>query len=680
MTEELFGPADEVYQLTVAPRSDGPVRQGIELLEDPYAVLEALRGFLEEPRNVLVVRRLLRDGYGQRDDPSDPRWLERLARDIATGALTLRRVDDLIHARDTLPSVVDFGELTPTDDEGAEEREQHVRDQMLQCEHHDSDGRDILEELNRIQVVPSKGTVVDQVTVHFKDTGSPPPPSLTASPGGVDVPQNGASGGYTLYPFDAEYTGDVDQGNFLWPAFWRAYQERTNYQVRGALSSVSIEVFNPRQYKLEFKLPPFKSFKTGFELTKDIERSGRRITTADETHVKWERSESQWSPSSLTLDTSSEGYDSRKAPGERRSTDSSLSRTPIESIAFSVDDVEQSVAVLDYIGAILDMYETCMKVVEAIQENAPKVGWYMSFDLQLMQGALAIEWYWKEHTDHRVFQYVDVNVSLTIFKLVFELGIGISGLGFKAQVFAQLEGGLSVSFDAKRDSPELMPGFAVPAKGWIKGALGARFEAGNFFKAEGKGETGIEVVAEIGINRGRSKMFHGDFYANWTGIVVTAEVSGGLFGLGGKRTWTRTLVGPTRMLGGQWPKPEPYRPPHVSKTRIKSVLQRTITKGLNVRVIRTVSGLFNDEHWTPAQIAETLANTIDQHRTWHRTDKVLEGLSHAIRGDLDEMGARFGRDYIEESDFLGYVRGSQLQGHLDDAISPARDMAARAGA
>jgi hypothetical protein len=321
-----------------------------------------------------------------------------------------------------------------------------------------------------------------------------------------------------------------------------------------------------------------------------------------------------------------------------------------------------------------------MEIVDAIKENAPKVGWYFDFELQLMQGGVAIQWYWKEHTDERVFQYIDFNVELQIFKIVFELGIGISGLGFKAQVFAQLEGALSISANARRDGPDGPPGFAIPVKGTITGALGARFEAGNLFKAEGKGVTGIEVVVELGINRGRSKMVHLDGYANWTGIKVEATVSGGLFGLGRERKWERTLAAPQRLGGFQWPQPEPFSPPYLSRSAIQSVVRGVVTKGWDVRVIRSVSGWNNDVHWTPDQIARALADQIDEHRSFHRTSKMVDGLAHAIRKDLDALGSRWGRDYIEEADFLRYVRGAQLQAHLDGMVNPAAEMAAAAGA
>lgn len=665
MTQNLRGPFDDVYALARSPEASG---SSDSLLSpgDPQLLRQLLRRYLEDPFQREALRRVLGPDYEGRYDDIDE-LASALAFRISRGGLVLQGGG---YARGTvLPGFQSMvaGEIieAPPRDE-----EEYIRDWRIECRHHTSASRALIEQGRSIQVVPDKGQIKDLVKIHYRDDRHPPPPSLRC--GSTDVPKSGSSGGYDVYDFDAEYTGDITQQNFLFPKFWRAYLDKTNYTLSGGPSSVGVEVYNPRQYKFEFKFPALKGVNVGAQLTKGIKVEGRKLVAHGEPAPAWKITSTGWSPSDLNVNKTVARSD--RPPVE---TD-----TPgvLQSVAFKIDGGEESVDIIQYVGTLLNFYSKVMEIIDAIQDNAPQVGWYFQFNMQLMQGGVTLEWYWKEHTDHRVFQYVDFNVALTVLSITFELGLGISGLGFKAQVFAQLSGGLTVSANARRDNPDGAPGFAIPAVTKITGALGARFEAGNLFKAEGKGETGIQVTVELGINRGRSSMVNFDAYADWTGIKVVATVSGGLFGMGRQKTWTRTLVSPRRMGGFQWPKPEKFSPPHASRSRIKSVLLGVITSGWNVRVIREVEGMFNDVTWTPDQIASALADKIDQHRTFHRTAKMIDGLAHAIRKDLDAAGARWGRDYIDETGFRQYVNGPELQAHLDGMVNPAAEIALAAGA
>lgn len=664
----LPGPFGETYGIASAFEDRGSSDE-LFSARDSELLERLLLRYVEDPHQ----RDALRDALGaEYDGPLEGRrFVAEVALRIARGELLFQYLRDVPRGG-ILPgvTVLGSGEIIEAASTTRDE-EDLIRDWRIECHHHTTAAaRQLFERGTRVGVVPDKGSVEDLVKIHYKDEYQTPPPALQSNAG--DIPKSGSSGGYDVYDLNARYDGDIEQYNFLRSAFWSAYLDKTSYNVRGTPSAITVDVYNPRQYKFEFKFPPLGKVKAGAKLQKDIERSGRGFATPGKVKESWSIEAAGWSPSALTLDT----FEAKSGEPSKSESKKAL----LESVAFSVDDDTQEIKVIEYVAALLNFYTECMGIVDAIKENAPQVGWYIDFELQLMQGGVGIQWYWKEHTDERVFQFIDFNVELKIVSITFELGIGISGLGFKAQVFAQLTGELSISANAQRDDPDGPPGFAIPTKGTIKGALGARFEAGNLFKAEGKGVTGIELTVELGINRGRSKMVHLDGYANWTGIAVEATVSGGLFGLGRTRKWERTLVQPTRLGGFQWPKPEPFSPPYLSRGRIENVIEGVITSGLNVRVIRSVSGMFNDVHWTPSQIASALADQIDRHTSFHRTSKMVDGLAHAIRKDLDQLGSSWGRDWIEEADFLGYVRGSKLQAHLDAMVNPAAEMAAAAGA
>ena len=669
MAIKLTGPFDEHFEISAGADASGG-SSGLFAARDSELLARMLERFLEDPLQQHRVRMALGPSY---EGPWDPASLRtEVARRLSREGVAFKYLPEARRIGQ-LPGVRIGGSGEIIDVRAPEKtREDLVRDWRLECHHHTATGaRPLFERGTLIQVVPDQHEHSDEVKIHYKDEYTPPPPALRS--GSKDVPKTGGSGGYDVYTLDARFHGDLKQDNFLAPSFWNAYNHKDTYTVTGTPQAVRVEVFNPRQYKLEAKFPPLRSVKAGAKLEKDVEVQGRRLVTKGETKVNWKIESTGWSPSSLKVNTT-------KASSEKPPESDPPKSAVIKAVEFEIDHEKQTLEVLEYIGALLNFYTACMEVVDAIKENAPKVGWYIDFNLQLMQGGVGVEWYWKEHTDHRVFQYIDFNISVTIFSITFELGIGISGLGFKAQVFAQLSGELQVSANARRDDPDGAPGFGIPGKGTIKGALGARFEAGNLFKAEGKGETGIEVLMDLGINRGRTSMVNFDLVASWTGIRVIATVSGGIFGLGREKKWERVLVQPKRLGGVEWPKPVPFSPPYVSRDNIKRVVLGVVTDGFNIRVIRPVDGIFSsDVSWTPSQIADALADKIDKHRTFHRTPKMVEGLAQSIRQDLDRLGTRFGRDYVEESAFLRYVHGGEIPAHQDKMVNPAAAIAAACG-
>ena len=94
-------------------------------------------------------------------------------------------------------------------------------------------------------------------------------------------------------------------------------------------------------------------------------------------------------------------------------------------------------------------------------------------------------------------------------------------------------------------------------------------------------------------------------------------------------------------------------------------------------------GFLRDRAWTTEEIAAALATRIDAHRTFHRTPKMVEGLSHAVRQDLEKLCHGWWQSLnheVDQPDFLSYVNGPQLRAHLDDMINPAAELACAAGA
>lgn len=659
--------SDGIHDYLVGPAGG---REPGALPQDEEAARDLLCPLVTDPEAMRALRCALDHAdAGAVFQLSDHDLVDRAAGLVASGRLSIVRQERVAYvyaASAAVPLVPRTATAAVAAVVAPPPEEKKIVDWRCECAHHAKKAsRAIVEQPRRIDVVPEKGQKEDVVKIHYRDDATPPPPELRAND--AKLAKNGASGAYSLYPLKAAYRGDLDQTSFFLPQFWRAFHDVTTYEIYGAPGPVTVRVFNPRQYKLELSVPPMRGFKAGAKFSHDVEVSGGRLARKAEEKVSWKAEASGWAPSQLKVTTTAASSD------KGTSTKTKAMPAPV---AFSVDDVEQKLDAVEAIGSVLEFAKSFKEIVESFRENVPKVGWYIDLDLDLLQGGLVAEWRWKEHTDHRAFQYVDVAVQLTILDVTLEGGFGVSGIGFKAQVFFQLAGELQVTASGRRESPDGAPGFAIPARTEITGTLGARFEAGNLFQAEGKGKTGIELRAELGINReGRDSAVSLDLVASWTGITVTATASGGLFGIGRKKTWKKEMASPATLGKLEWPKPVEFKPPSVSRDRIYQVMLQTMTEGLDVRVIKEVEGAFSsDERWTPAQIAEALTAAVDRHATFDRTPKSVEGLAHAIRADLDALGRKWPRDYVEEQEFRRYLSGP-LTKHLDAMVDPATALA-----
>jgi hypothetical protein len=500
------------------------------------------------------------------------------------------------------------------------------------------------------------------------------PPSLAVrTPGRAEGKANkgsGGPGGYTTYGLEAEYLGDIDIINIINPGFWRAYLEKTTHTIQPGPTSIGVDVYNPRQFKFEFKLPPMAGFKDGAKYEASGAKEIKALAKDGKLKEKLTTEDAYWSPSSLTLNTKK--TDSSPGPDfEPKKSEMAFG----ESTKLERDGSPVEVDILKLVGSVLEFADAMREIVKMVKDYAPKVGWYIDWNLQLMQGAMAVEWYWKEHTDARVFQYIDFNIALTIFSLTFEIGIGVSACSFKLQIYAQLGGELAVEAGAKRDSPDGAPGFKLPSlKGKIKGALGARAEAAYVFKFEAKGETAVEAECGIGINQ-RGSMVTVDARARWTGIECTATFSTGLLGISYTKTEKMTLVGPSSWWGLSWPEEKEYVPPTMSRDRIQSVVLGVLQDGWDVRVFD------GDDRVAMATVASMIADRIERDSAFDKTQKMVDALANGIRQDLDVLGVRaWARDYVAMDDLRQYLDGSVhglgLPKRLEAGASPTRKLLA----
>ncbi|XXT15177.1 hypothetical protein WME94_33500 [Sorangium sp. So ce429] len=698
MKHTFLAPFYEPLELRPAPGMTEPVDS--IAMTDPDAIERYVRHLLDEPSDRhRLLRALEDDALGLAWPPDEHELCMLVTRRLSMGTLVLARQREAAPqmARAGVPPAQNGATQAVKDEKPPEpkpkETEVKVRDWKIECKHHAAGSRPFFERGTLIQVVPDKGKTKDTVTVHWRDDylGSMPPSLALTTPGHTEAKasQSGASAGYTAYKGEVAYLGELDELRFPFPPFWRALNEKTSYTFAAGPRPVSVEVYNPRQFKLELKFPALESFKAGFKYTTSSQSlegdSLSKLSLAKKKTVteKLEIGEEGWRPSTLKTAQSSSSHTATTTGGKTTHEHKPKAETSTklaDSIALSRDGGELSIDAAKIVGSLLEFIKDGLDIIKTIKGYAPQVGWYVDLDIQVMQGGLAAEWYWQEWQDHRVFRYIDVKASLDIFSITFEIGVGVSAYSFKLQVFGQISGSLGVEMSGTRYKPDGAPGAALQGKGSIGGALGARAEAGYFFKFDAKMATALEVDLTIGINQpSRSQILSIDGGFVWTGIECTATGSVGMWGIGGTKKWKGTLVPKSERMHVEWPSPKEYKPPFMSRDAIEAALVKVLSNSWSIRVFTPSGSAFTmDEAWTVDQIAGALAGRIERDHAFHRTPEMVDALANAVRQDLDALGERWGRDWIEADRFKAYLDGAidgrSLQKHLNDGASPLRQL------
>lgn len=677
-------------ELDTAARHDGL------LLADPDWAEQRLRRLLADPFQRDRLLSALQEDVAELSSPPDDHQLCRLAATrLSQGALVMARPGaDRIQLGFFEVFAEPFGPASPEQqapEEAPGEVKEKIRDWKIECKHHAAGARAFFEQGTRIDVLPDKGKTKDTVTVHWRDDyrGSMPP-SLALTTAGrppAEAKQSGQGGGYTAYRGEVEYLGPLGNILFPLPSFWRALNEKTTYTFGAGPRAISVDVYNPRQFKLEVKFPALQSLKAGYKYeaaSRVIEGStpGGLSMTKKKTVTRTSKIEEEgWRPSKLKVDSRTTTHTTTTTGGVTTPGTKPESETKTklaDAIALSRDGGALKLDVAKLVGSILEFIKDGLDLVKTVKKYAPKVGWYIDLDIQVMQGGLAAEWYWKEWQDERVFRYVDARASLEIFSITFEIGVGVDAFSFKLQIFGQISGAFAVELSVNRYKPEGAPGFGLEGKGSIVGAIGARAEAGYVFKFEAKAETALELDLTLGVNQpDRSTIINLDGGVVWTGITCTATGSIGRWGISGTKKWKGTPVGKSDRMHFEWPSPKEYKPPFMSRDAIKAVLVKVLSDGWDVRVFTPSGQTFTpDRKWTLDEMAGALADRIERDQAFHRTPEMVDALGNAIRQDLDALGERWGRDWIEEDRFKAYINGAvdgrSLQKHLKDGASPLR--------
>jgi hypothetical protein len=214
-----------------------------------------------------------------------------------------------------------------------------VQDWRIECAHHaEKSERHVIERGTYIAVVPSMGETKDVVNFYVRDDENGMRQSLNT--GSVNVPMVGKSASnYAVYKLDAEYKGNVSDHRFPLPTYWAALSDVTKYRVSGAPSTIEVDVYNPRQHKIELKVPPFRKYTTGSKLTNfDVKLDVKEKELVHcEKSVRWDsKKTARWSPSKLKLTTTRAATRAGDAkPAEE--SEETQNKALVDSVAFWVD-------------------------------------------------------------------------------------------------------------------------------------------------------------------------------------------------------------------------------------------------------------------------------------------------------------------------------------------------------
>ena len=187
---------------------------------------------------------------------------------------------------------------------------------------------------------------------------------------------------------------------------------------------------------------------------------------------------------------------------------------------------------------IIDHFKTVFTIAKHVQNYAPVLGFYVKFDVQFLDGSIALQWGWIEdpYSSNALWLY-QVKLEIIVIGGYIEIGFGVSIIIAKAQAYIQFKGTISSSleFSASTNvSPKLYEDkfnehlSTFDIKGTIEGILGFRFDVMLLVY--------FDINASIGLTAGYkvaygSKGFSSNTELSWTGVKGELTFSIGLGGL-----------------------------------------------------------------------------------------------------------------------------------------------------
>jgi uncharacterized Zn-binding protein involved in type VI secretion len=167
-------------------------------------------------------------------------------------------------------------------------------------------------------------------------------------------------------------------------------------------------------------------------------------------------------------------------------------------------DITGSFKIAEFIDFIANLRAKCMDVVDfirAIADKSPKIGWSLSYTLELLSGSLEYSWGYKEWSkDHTVYRYWKIEASLTVISCKLELAFGAQLLKAKAQVYGSLSADLKVKASKEANPDAVGLAASVSAALTPGGEIGVRGALGDWIEVIGKVNAAFEGSTKIDLS------------------------------------------------------------------------------------------------------------------------------------------------------------------------------------
>ena len=377
------------------------------------------------------------------------------------------------------------------------------------------------------------------------------------------------------------------------------------------------------------------------------EKNGQVTTTVEE---------STWSPTDQQMQT----VDSQVVSGEA-TEDVSVEDAPAKAIRLRRNDQYVEANVVQLASSGLQLAATIQDLMNRIQDNAPKFGWYLEAQTQVMQGTFSLKWGWREYASpgqmHRAFYWLCLEADIALLQVSVEMGIGVEGFGFSLQVYGQIEGEVRLKAAVQRISPEGNKGIKAVLKGEILGALGARFDAPYLVEAKGVVKTKLIVEGELRLRQDDGLRLTLDNY--WNGITALVSWAVGAQTIHGKKKKEKTksieVVSPPEGKPGfllsqwTWPDESRYEPERLPRSDVKAIFKEVFNAG---HVI--LGGKYDvrvREHGHRERTDEDLFGRKEEKPdyTWWSMDEVVEAVVEKIeqRPHLEDMMEAHNEEHLE---------------------------------
>lgn len=478
---------------------------------------------------------------------------------------------------------------------------------------------------------------------------------------------------------------------------------------------ITVNVYNPDQWKLEFKLPAVRAVEVGHKWSKRQDGKEEPAAPASgsaegpmckEPALPAEITDAPAAKSDLVKEYT------RKSSGLKSVAwkDGRFQKTEVETK--TVDGVAQeqqaapgvsmlgavevncslekngttvSIPVLDLIGTILAVasaVNTIMKVIRNLQ-NSFQLGWYVKWEAAFIEGAVFVTWGWKEDPDsHAAYYGIGVGIELVLFSGAIEAGVGVSleppsGDGVAAQICFRLEGELKLA-TGPRDltaPASKKPGALELAtlEGSVKIGFFARFKVGDQVNAQAGVQAGAVFTATARIHDVRGAELEAGAKLPPLRTVVS-------FAAGGKVLYKKEvpLTGEVELLKPTFfPGKAPEPPKEIAnvealKKKFKDVMTNTFWN-----IDMYYQGTSASEQ-AMDQTAYIFATTLLAHEDYlAMTDEVVEGLAAIVRAHAvtiaDQKWYSKMFDYkVEVSQLCLWMKDHAFQGDIINAYSPAK--------